>query len=203
MMIDNYYSLLGVDAHATQEEIKSAFREQAKRLHPDIAGEDTSGAMRRLLAAYEALSNKERRFEYDRAYTRFANQFDYPTFLRERRNDPESQAKLVFYLLLHPGNQAFDPLEVWEENGGLDFRMEHYLEREDWMDCGFLLAEELDRRDRVAEAFALMTSIMKEEKRKPYFRHFMEDVDGFSKRLERKLGQKEKTVLKKGAERVR
>lgn len=192
MMIDNYYSLLGVEENASQEAIKKAFRERAKQLHPDIAGKGAEEAMRRLLAAYEALSSRERRFEYDRAYKRFANQFDYPTFLRERRNDPESQAKLVFFLLLHPGNQAFDPLEVWEENGGLDFHLENYLEREDWMDCGFLLAEELERRDRLDEAFSLMTGIVKEEKRKPYFRHFMEDVEGFSKKLGRKLREKEK-----------
>ena len=192
--MDNYYSLLGVEKNASHEEIKKAFRERAKVLHPDIAGKTAEGAMRKLLSAYEALSNQERRFEYDRALTRFANQFDYPTFLRERKTDPVSQAKLLFYLLLRPGNQQFDPVEVWEENGGLDFPLEKYLEREDWMDCSFLLAEELDSRDRVYEAYSLMFKITREEKQKPYFKHFMEDVEIFYKKLDKKLRRSEKKV---------
>ena len=192
--MDDYYSLLGVGKNASQDEIKKAFREKAKRLHPDIAGKSAEGAMRRLLTAYEALSNEERRYKYDRVYNRFAQSFDYPTFLREQKTDAESQAKLVFFLLLHPGNQQFDPIEIWAENGGLDFRMENHLEREDWMDCTFLLAEELDRRGRVNEAFSLMAGIAHEEKLRPYFRHFMEDVTIFYKTLGRKLRQKEKAL---------
>ena len=192
--MDNYYSLLGVDKNASPREIKKAFRERAKRLHPDIAGKTAEGAMRKLLSAYEALSNQERRFEYDRALTRFASQFDYATFLRERKTDPVSQAKLLFYLLLRPGNRQFDPVEVWEDNGGVNFPLEKHLEREDWMDCSYLLAEELDRRDRVYDAFSLMLKIINEEKQRPYFKHFMEDVNIFFKKLSRKLRQSEKKV---------
>ena len=192
--MDNYYSLLGIDKNASSREIKKAFRKQAKRVHPDIAGKTAEGAMRRLLAAYEALSNRERRFEYDRAYNRFASQFNYPAFLRERKTDLESQAKLLFYLLLRPDNQQFDPVDIWMENGGLDFPLKKHLEREDWMDCTFLLAEELDRRDRVYEAFSLMAGITSEEKERPYFRHFMEDVEVFHKKLGRKLLQKDRAL---------
>ena len=190
--MDNYYSLLGVKNNATYEEIKKAFRERAKQCHPDIAGKSAEGDMRRLLSAYEALSSQERRFEYDRALNRFASQFDYPTFLRERKTDPISQAKLLFYLLLRPGNRQFDPVEVWEENGGPAFALEKYLDREDWMDCSFLLAEELDRLGRFSEAFILMQKVMKEEKKRPYFKHFMDDVDIFVKKLSRKIMQSEK-----------
>ena len=97
--MDNYYSLLGVEKNASQEEIKRAFREQAKKFHPDIAGKTAENAMRRLLAAYEALSDRERRFEYDRAYRRFAGTFDYPAFLRERKTDPQSQRAATMFSL--------------------------------------------------------------------------------------------------------
>ena len=185
--MENYYSLLGIGKNASPQEVKRAFRERAKRLHPDIAGKAAEGQMRRLLAAYEALSRPDRRFEYDRVYSRFVRAFDYPSFLRERRTDPVSQAKLVFFLLLQHQELEFDPLEVWTENGGLRFSMEKYLDREDWMDCAFLLAEELGRRGRVYEALSLLAAVIREERRRPYFKHFMEDVETFLWELVRRL----------------
>jgi len=53
------------------------------------------------------------------------------------------------------------------------------------MDCSFILAEELDKRGQFYEAFILLTDIIREERRKPYFRHFMEEVDIFLKNLVR------------------
>ena len=35
--MENYYSLLGIDKNATPQDVKKAFRSQAKLLHPDIA----------------------------------------------------------------------------------------------------------------------------------------------------------------------
>jgi hypothetical protein len=183
--MENYYSLLGISLDASQEEIKKAFRERAKKLHPDVAGEAGAEAMRRLLTAYKALTGRDRLFPYVRVSDRFSHSFDYPMFLRERRTDMASQAKLIFYLLLHPENETFDPLEIWTENGSLDFPLQKCLEREDWMDCAFLLAEELDKQGRYYEAFSLLVSIAKEERRRPYFKHFMEDVELFLKELTR------------------
>jgi curved DNA-binding protein CbpA len=183
--MENYYSLLGVDIGASQEEIKKAFRERAKKLHPDVAGISGEEAMRRLLTAYKALTGRDRPFPYSRVCTRFSGSFDYPSFLRERKQDPVSQAKLVFYLLLHPENETFDPLAIWTENGSLDFPLWKCLEREDWLDCAFLLAEELDKQGRCFEAFSLLVNITREERRRPYFKHFMEDVELFLRELTR------------------
>jgi tetratricopeptide (TPR) repeat protein len=183
--MENYYSLLGVSSQAGEQDIKRAFREKAKKIHPDIAGQGTEREMRRLLAAYQTLSNGERRQAYDRAYRRFTEKyrFDYRTFLRERRDDPESQAKLIFFELLHLEEDA--ALEIWQNQGGLDFPLERYLDREDWMDCAFLLAEELEKRQRYHEAFVLLIALVREERRKPYFRHFMEEVEAALKDLVR------------------
>ncbi|MDR0718343.1 MAG: DnaJ domain-containing protein [Treponema sp.] len=183
--MENYYSLLGVSRAATTQEIKRAFREKAKRLHPDIAGESAASDMRRLLLAYQILSRQDKRFEYDRAYSRFSSKyhFDYRTFLRERPLDPESQAKLIFFELLHL--EEDDAVAVWKAQGGLDYRLEKYLDREDWMDCSYLLAEELARRGDYYESFSLLVSLVKEERRKPYFRHFAEDIESFLKEIVR------------------
>jgi uncharacterized protein YqgQ len=188
--MENYYSCLGVSPTATPQEIKKAFREKAKLIHPDLAGKAGSGVaaeegMRRLLNAYETLSDKDRRDEYDQAYSRFVNayRFDYRTFLREQDDDGASQAKLIFFELLHLEYE--EALRIWEEQGGLDFPMERHLEREDWMDCSLILAEELEKRQRYYESFMLLVSLVREERRRPYFRHFMPDVEIFLKELVR------------------
>jgi tetratricopeptide (TPR) repeat protein len=183
--MENYYSLLAVKHNASTQEIKRAFREKAKRLHPDIAGKMAEEAMRKLLTAYEVLSDRDRRYEYDRAYDRFIKKidFDYRSWLRERGDDPSSQAKLVFFELLHLEEDA--AIAVWDRNGGLDFAMEKYLDREDWMDCVYIMAEELDKRERCYESFMLLTALVREERRQPYFKHFADDIKSYLKELVR------------------
>jgi hypothetical protein len=183
--MNNYYDLLGVEREAPPEKIKKAFREKAKRLHPDIAGKGAEEAMRKLLTAYGVLSSPERRFEYDRAYARFAQNpgFDYRTWLRERGSDPASQARLVFFELLHL--EEDEAIGIWRKNGGLNFAMERYLDREDWMDCLFILAEELDRRQCCYEAWRLLVALAREERRLPYFRHFMQELENQLRALAR------------------
>jgi len=184
--MNNYYELLGVRPDASAGEIKKAFREKAKRLHPDIAGSGSEAdlSMRRLLSAYETLSNGQRRYEYDRAYSRFikTSAFDYRAWLRGQE-DPASRAKLVFFELLHL--EEDEAIAIWRKNGGLDFPMERYLGRESWMDCAFILAEELDRRGEVLDAFHLLVYILREERRLPYFRHFTEEIEKFLREISR------------------
>ncbi|MDR2158666.1 MAG: J domain-containing protein [Treponema sp.] len=183
--MDNYYSLLGVTQNASPSEIKRAFREKAKRLHPDIAGKRAEEGMRKLLTAYEVLSDRDRRFEYDRACSRFVKNpgFDYRTWLRGQGNDPASRAKLVFFELLHL--EEDEALDIWRKGGGIHFPLEKYLDREDYMDCLYLLAEELDRRGHCFEAFVLLVRLVREERQLPYFRHFMDDIETFLKGLVR------------------
>jgi curved DNA-binding protein CbpA len=183
--MQDYYSLLGISNTASHRDIKKAFREKAKRLHPDIAGAGGAEAMRKLLSAYEVLSNEERRGEYDRAYNRFVRggRFDYRRYLEEDPDDPERQAKLVFFNLLHLEEDS--ALSVWRRNGGLGFAMEKYLDREDWLDCSFILAEELAKREAYYEAFILLTDIIREERGRPYFRHYTEEIEKTLKELVR------------------
>ena len=68
----NYYNVLGVSQTATQEEIKKAFRSQAKIWHPDThIGESieeinkAEEVMKTITAAYEVLSDLSLRQKYD------------------------------------------------------------------------------------------------------------------------------------------
>jgi len=60
----DFYKLLGISQDATPEEIKKAFREKAKKYHPDINPEG-SEMFKKITKAYETLIDKEKRKIYD------------------------------------------------------------------------------------------------------------------------------------------
>lgn len=60
----NHYATIGVQQDATPEEIKKAYRERSKDLHPDANNGDDKG-FAELAKAYEVLSDPERRKKYD------------------------------------------------------------------------------------------------------------------------------------------
>src|SRR5207253_10940607 len=63
----DYYELLGIGRDAGEQEIKTAFRQLARRLHPDVSeAPDAESRFREVSEAYEVLSNAETRQLYDR-----------------------------------------------------------------------------------------------------------------------------------------
>ncbi|MBJ7346966.1 MAG: molecular chaperone DnaJ [Thermoleophilaceae bacterium] len=63
----DYYEVLGVGRDADEKAIKKAFRQLARELHPDVNDStDAEEQFKDVAAAYEVLSDPERRATYDR-----------------------------------------------------------------------------------------------------------------------------------------
>ncbi len=60
----DYYQILGVDRNASTEEIKKAYRKLAHKYHPDKGGDEKK--FKEIAEAYQVLSNKEKRAQYDK-----------------------------------------------------------------------------------------------------------------------------------------
>jgi len=61
----NFYVLLGVSQDASDAAIRKAYRRLAKEYHPDTAREPAPEKFQELQAAFETLSDAERRRRYD------------------------------------------------------------------------------------------------------------------------------------------
>ena len=61
----DYYDVLGVSPGAGADEIKRAYRQLARRYHPDISGEERGAAFLELSRAYAVLRDPDRRRSYD------------------------------------------------------------------------------------------------------------------------------------------
>ncbi len=67
----NYYKILGVSQTATLEAIKRAYREKAKKYHPDVNNKKKSKEQFQLInEAYQVLKNEQKRKIYDSRFVR-------------------------------------------------------------------------------------------------------------------------------------
>lgn len=189
----NPYKILGIRSDATASEIKRAYRRKAKELHPDASGDDTSREFRELVKAYELLSDAKQRSMFDEAHfmrrpggfgfsNRSENSWDYRKWLLER-SDHESRAKLIFFDLMHGREDEavaeFKRMSVEHS----DFRLSRWFSRENFMDYGFILCEELFIRQEYYDAFNLLEQIIRMERSFSYFRHFFPEVMDFARMI--------------------
>ncbi len=63
----DYYSILGLDKNASQEDVKKAYRKLARKYHPDVNPNDAAAGKKfqQINEANEVLSDPEKRKKYD------------------------------------------------------------------------------------------------------------------------------------------
>lgn len=69
-MNKDYYKILGVERNASQDDIKKAYYKLAHEFHPDKKGGDEA-KFKEVNEAYQTLSDKDKRSQYDRFGTTF------------------------------------------------------------------------------------------------------------------------------------
>lgn len=131
-MFKDYYKILNITCPSSTDEIKTAYRQQAMRWHPDRnLGRDTSAEMQEVVEAYNVLGNAERKRYYDAEYvlyqaaykqhTTAADYHVHDQHVRQDMADAQQEAakyvKEFFQKLKQNGKTAaqgaWDELKMW------------------------------------------------------------------------------------------
>ena len=89
-----YYIALGIDESADADAIKSAYRNKAKRIHPDFNPSPIAAKQfHRLHEAYETLSDPEKRELYDRAWRNEQAKASSSAYTRRGETKRETEAE--------------------------------------------------------------------------------------------------------------
>lgn len=93
-----YYMILGVSSTESPSGIRAAYRDLAKRLHPDVAGEQATRAFQDVTEAYSVLSDPQLRRDYNDKLRRAADGEVVPI----HRRPPEPPIREPAAILGHP-----------------------------------------------------------------------------------------------------
>ena len=65
--MSNYYEILNISKTSTNKEINKAYKNLAKKYHPDITNKPATKRFTDIQEAYDILSNIKKKKEYDAA----------------------------------------------------------------------------------------------------------------------------------------
>jgi len=128
----NYYKILGLKKGASQSEIKKAFRKLALELHPDKnKAPDATEKFREVAEAYEVLSNKNTKNQYDsmgeenfHQHSGFKPTFDFDELFKGFDDDFFGDMKAHF-------TNHFGHHKMNTENAGGSFNMDDFFNKDE------------------------------------------------------------------------
>jgi len=112
-MFLDYYSILGINVDASNDEIRAAFKVQALKWHPDRNPEkDTTAIMQKINEAYLILKDSEARQRYNIEYWQFKNYKQQSTYSNSesKSSNDDSQFNQTDYEIKD------ETLRKWMEN---------------------------------------------------------------------------------------
>src|SRR3990167_6141241 len=107
-MSADYYNILGVSKNASQQEIKKAYKDLAKKYHPDISKEpNAEEKFKEVQQAYSVLGNEQKRSNYDSfGFGNFSGGFgDF--FSNSRKRGPSKGGDVIIRLNISFEEAAF------------------------------------------------------------------------------------------------
>lgn len=109
----DYYKTLGVSSNSTDKQIKLAYHKLAKKHHPDVNGGKTTDQFKEMSAAYDILSDPNKRKQYDDYRSMFSsggagNAGGSNPFWSSKRPESNSTYNSGFRNNTYTGNQNQD-----------------------------------------------------------------------------------------------
>ena len=112
-MFVDYYKILEIEKNSTQQEIKTAFRKQAIKWHPDKNSDiDVNEKMQLINEAYLILKDEEARYHYDIEYAKFYNFYNS----RKEQNSNAHFSKKEKQKVYEEYNFDDETLKRWMQN---------------------------------------------------------------------------------------
>lgn len=180
----NYYDILEVHYEVSTEELKRSYRTLIKKYHPDIHGQNKLWAeskTKTIILAYKTLSNSTSREHYNRQYRHLLR-----TNNRQRpREKPETTTssddlheyvRIIFTGLLNGHiEQAIKNYERLLKNYTV-VDLFSSLNKRDYIDCKFLLAEAYEKFEKFDTAIILYERILERGKSDTDRSHLLHEI---------------------------
>ena len=130
-MNKDYYSILQINKNASPEIIEKAYKTLAKKYHPDLqqtaeAKKESEEILKDINEAYEVLSNKDKKQEYDKllqintvSQEDFDRLYEQNEFLKNKINDLQNH-----YNINHLSNSNIDKQNIsYEKKSKKDYEL--------------------------------------------------------------------------------
>lgn len=130
MATKDYYKLLGINKEASSEEIKKAFRQLARKYHPDVnpGDKEAEEKFKEINEAFQVLGNAEKKQQYDQYGSSTFSAEDLRGFRSQNFNFEDLFSDFGFGDIFDIFNHARRPREDYKEGADLRYDLDITLE---------------------------------------------------------------------------